>query len=254
MSDFKLCIASYNNSIKTVQFRELTKIVDIVVVNQYDNPTGICSYDEYGVNVINQDILGLSNSRNTAMDYCNGNLIFSDDDIIYDLPLLKEFCDQARNMIDKGFDFITFNNSHDSGPCFQDRQHSLISVFRVPSWTICISSKVVSSSIRFDTNFGINGFYGSGEENIFLYDLLYSGFLGVHVDIAPVKHSDVSTGFIWNSDLARTKGALFRRTFGGGKGFILLLLFMLKKTKEYHYNIYFAVTALKEYFLFRRNM
>lgn len=248
MKKFLLVVASYNCSVDFKSLVGCADLVDILIVNQYTSNEGLILSAPLGVKFENHKEKGLSKSRNRGLDAARDrNLIIADDDLIYNLEELKKFIDSAECAFRSGYGFLTFNNDHTTGPNRKLHDHTELSVFKVPSWTICVSKSALNSGIRFDERFGINGTYNSGEENIYLFDLLKKGVRGKHLPYSPVRHVDISTGFVWNEDLAKTKGALFLRTFGGVKGFILLVVFMSKKLPEYRFNSYIFLSALREF-------
>lgn len=248
MEKFLLVVASYNCSVDFESLGHCSGLVDILIVNQYTSEEGLILSAPFGVEFENHKEKGLSKSRNRGLDAAHGrHLIIADDDLIYNLEQLEKFIVAAEREFSNGCGFLTFNNDHETGPIRNAHTHTEFSVFKVPSWTICVSKIAVNCGVRFDERFGINGVYNSGEENIFLFDLLKKGMHGKHLPFSPVKHVDISTGFIWNSQLAKTKGALFLRTFGGVKGFILLLVFMCKKLPEYKFDFKIVIGALAEF-------
>ena len=248
MEKFLLVVASYNCSVDFESLGRCSELVDILIVNQYTYENGLILSAPFGVEFENHKEKGLSKSRNRGLDAAHDrHLIIADDDLIYNLEQLKKFIVAAESEFRSGYGFLTFNNDHDTGPIRNLHDHTEFSVFKVPSWTICVSKAALGFCIRFDERFGINGVYNSGEENIYLYDLLRKGVRGKHLPFSPVRHVDISTGFVWNSQLAKTKGALFLRTFGGVKGFILLVVFMCKKLPEYRFNFKLFFVALNEF-------
>ena len=246
-----LLVASYNSSADIVCLKNVKDYLDVLVINQYSEESKKIE-EQRGIKVYNTNSRGLSVNRNIGLSLTAGRfVVISDDDIMFNDHDMKTLLSDIENLSNE-FDFITFNNSHPSGPLLSSRDHDYFSIFKIPSWCILLNPSVTSSNIRFDERFGINSKYNSGEENIFLFDLMCSGFKGKHVNLAPVSHTDISTGFVWNTLLARTKGAMFRRTFGGISGFCLLVLFMLKKLPSYIGKPALFLLSLYEYVKFSK--
>lgn len=251
---FLLCVASFNGSACTANYDEIANYIDVLIVNQFTTPNGKLSTNNSSIEIYNVNETGLSKSRNAALQRSLGrHIIITDDDVNINIKKLNELVNRAEKLL-KEYTFITFNNSHKSGPSFKDRVHNIFSIMRVPSWTILLRSDITELyEIQFDERFGIGARYGSGEENIFLFDLLKSGATGLHLDISPVEHSDVSTGHIWTKELFETKGALFRRTYGGVFGLLILLVFVLKKTMILKLSPLNLVVAVRTYIYFKND-
>jgi uncharacterized membrane protein SirB2 len=98
----------------------------------------------------------------------------------------------------------------------------------IPSWCISGSQKLLDT-VEFDERFGLGATFNSGEENIFLIDILKNGFVLKHIEDRLVFHEGVSTGYIFNEAYFVTKGAMLRRMFGL-LSFFLLPLFVFKKS------------------------
>ncbi|SJN46493.1 Glycosyl transferase, group 2 family protein [Pseudoalteromonas sp. JB197] len=108
--------------------------------------------------------------------------------------------------------------------------HSSVSIMKVSSIEIIVNrNKVINKGVAFDTRFGLGAFFKSGEENIFLADILDKGGRGRFVPIVTSIHRDITSGGDFSSELANiTKGAIFRRVFGF-YGIPLLVAFYFKR-------------------------
>ena len=248
----EILIASFNGSFIRNNFKIDFENYPPLVINQYNTEKGKLESTGF-TKVINSTKLGLSKSRNLAIKNSQGDAIWIvDDDVHFRETVIKELEKEIYQLFAAGYMFVTVNNYDSTGPKFAEFKHTKFSIMKIPSWCIILNGKVREIDVRFDDKFGINALYGSGEENIFLYDLLSMGYDGYHLDAAPICHSDVSTGFKWDAHLCKTKGAVFRRTYGGIFGLIILILFMLKKMPHYNFNFRFLIMSISSYVRFHK--
>lgn len=252
MPKIVICVASFNGSFSANNFKDLPDDLELMVVNQFTKIDGMLDEEASSFEIYNVDEIGLSRSRNYALNRANGrHIIFCDDDIQIVSSELACFLKFARKYLEK-YSFITFNNAHSSGPSRDLHKHNRFTIMKVPSWTILVNAVVAADhNIRFDNRFGIGAEYGSGEENIYLYDLIQASHSGLHLDLKPVIHSDISTGFIWSQNLIRTKGAVFKRTYGGMLGFFITIIFLIKKMRFIDRKMEALQIAVREYFKFK---
>ncbi len=230
----EICIASFNSSI----LKNSNAIIDpnckYLVVNQYDDEEGgLVSLADFpmtvNIRVFNVPEQGLSKSRNFAITHAVGDiLIFADDDVIYspDLISILQSAYEKENVC-----FVTFNNQDETGPKLESKMHNYLSVLKIPSWCISVRRDALDGDqFLFSEDFGIGAEYNCGEENIFLANLVKQKN-GLHLDSELVMHQGLSTGFLFNSSLAKSKGAMCKKIFGY-KGWFFLLAFCFKKISQ----------------------
>lgn len=221
ISDLKLESKNINN-IKTL------------IINQSNNMN---NFNEGKVRMYNFNEVGLSRSRNRAIENAEGEIsIIADDDIKYKLGSFDIIRDKFN--ANPEADIITFQvETPDKKPYkgYSNNEfwHNKRTIMKVSSIEIAFrSKKVLESGIRFDENFGLGSKYQSGEENIFLLDCLNKGLKVKYVPIPIVIHDVESSGSLRSQSSIYSKGALFTRLFGWKSNFINFI-FVFKK-----YNLY----------------
>lgn len=106
------------------------------------------------------------------------------------------------------------------------------------SW---ILSLFFSKNILFDSRFGLGSIYPSGEEFIFLNDLISAG---AKVDFSPIilcKHPPLSSGddFYSSQYKIMAKGAMLKRVFPSYMCYPMIIMFAIKKYRAYRDSVSF---------------
>ncbi len=180
---------------------------------------------------------GLAKSRNFAIGAAEGEYIwFLDDDVTIE-PDCVEIIEKAIKDL-RNPDVITFQTGKPEGGKRKNyksllHEHNWRSVLRISSVEVVVkSSFILSEHIVFDERFGLNGQYGSGEENIFICDCMNAGARAYYYPAEICKHAAVSSGMgIANETVAFSKGAVFKRMYGN-YGLFFVLLFCRRKYEE----------------------
>jgi hypothetical protein len=175
--------------------------------------------------------IGLSKSRNRALELaCGDLLLIADDDCRYPVGLTQTIIDSCNTY--GSADAWTFQVETPDGRPFKKyapiaRRHDFRSLMHASSIEIVLSKKVLAEgSALFDERFGLGATFPSGEENIMLVDLLRRGFKVQYVPLPIVVHDEHQRQL--TSDHLYAKGAMFRRMFGA-QGGAWLALFLAKK-------------------------
>lgn len=230
---FKVLISTMNNAFHK---RDLKLNFPYLIVNQLTNdcvPTK-------NIHTLNVNQLGLSKSRNCALENANAEIcLISDDDLTYS-PNIKsdilEVFEQYPNV-----DIITFKVSTPDGGEYKKYSrkpfhHNLRTLMSVSSVEIALRRRVIEEGLRFDEKFGLGSVYPTGEEVIFLTDAYKKGKSILFYPLTIVTHPKESSGSNYkNTNLAKAKGAVFYRIFSW-KGYFICLLFALKHYKNTPYS------------------
>lgn len=179
-------------------------------------PAGFAERDDVTFHALQS--LGLSQSRNAALDHATGALlVFADDDMMLSpegvLALARVFNE------DQSLDFAAgWRSDRLPRAGRRGRPHRL---HHFNSGRICAPelmvrcSSVKSAGLRFDPEFGLGARYGLGEEFVFVTDALKAGLRGWSLPMAMGVHPDDSTGDDWTApDLMRARIAMVNRAFG----------------------------------------
>lgn len=188
--------------------------------------------------------LGLSRSRNDLLQASSAEIVmFSDDDIDY-LPGFAEAIASAYAQYPAAA-AITFrleSAARRRKYAAKPTAHNALSAMGVTSVGLTIRrSSVVKAGVLFDESFGLGSVNPSGEEFVFVTDLLKAG-LEVLAYPAPIaRHDHLSSGPTYFRDPRhiRAKGRMFNRVFGNSVGPVMSLLFALKKFPEYRQSVSF---------------
>ncbi|HEL1558045.1 TPA: glycosyltransferase [Streptococcus suis] len=155
--------------------------VDTIVVNQSTSGRSETHLEKVEHStIIYSDRLGLSASRNDAIAQAEDSAIcqIADDDLV--------FVDQYESIVEKAYqefpdaDIIILGMDFRNHPFPKKNlpkgKVGFLKSMRVVSYQINFKkSSIKQVDINFDERFGIGSKYGSGEENIFLFDALKKG-------------------------------------------------------------------------------
>lgn len=176
---------------------------------------------------------GLARSRMLGILSSSADLVWITDD---DIEVIPQGAIAAFKEIElSNDDFITTKyavseNTERKRYSTSEFIHSRVSIMKVSSIEIIINrNKILDKGIAFDTRFGLGAIYKSGEENIFLADILRKGGKGRFLPIITSIHRDLTSGGDFTSNTANfAKGAIFRRVFSFS-GIPLLIAFYIKR-------------------------
>lgn len=230
----------------------------VVIVNQHTTQEGKLDPESDDMNhshvqVVNSERLGLSHSRNQAMDALQKLsvqwAVLCDDDVTLDLDACKALAAWL------GGDAPT-SSWHDVGAIttrlmksrstpwrtYQDTQThilgtstaSLRRIQFVNSMELVVHLGALASwNVKFNPRFGlgappVNG----GEEVLLMHDILRAGGALVPTTFAVRLHPDESSGQVLNAQAAFTQGAVHRKVFGHPAWWGLVAVFVWKRLKS----------------------
>ena len=148
--------------------------LSVLVINQTSEDRQLIS-DRKNVRVINSTEIGLSKSRNLALQHAKGDIcLLADDDIIYKEDLIEHISiayNDAPNA-----DFIIFRIEDEMGNLFKSYGKLTYKVNGIQQFldvrSIEISfrrSFAIEKGLSFDEHFGLNAMYPMGEEVLFVH-------------------------------------------------------------------------------------
>lgn len=170
------------------------------------------------------DSLGLSRSRNAALDACRTPfLVFADDDMQLETEGL---CQLAQRLTEAPhLDFVAgwrHERFPASGPRAQPHRLRKSNAGRIcaPELMVRMAS-VRRAGLRFDPEFGVGAPYPVGEDYIFICDMLDAGLQGEGLPIVTGSHPAASTGEHWDdAQLLKARRRVLSRCFGATAGLI----------------------------------
>lgn len=221
-------------------FDKLNSTSDAIIINQCGRKgkTKI-THGSNNILWIDSDDIGLSKSRNMALDNATGEyLIIADDDLEYIdgyEKIIVESFEKNPNM-----DIIVFQvegieqvfkNYSKKG-----KKISFLGSLHVSSVEIAIRKDSIKKyNIRFAEEFGAGAKYKMGEENIFLFDCLKAGMkIYYEPKVIAKLHMNESTWFSgFNKKYFLDRGAISRKLYGNIIGLFMIMVFAIKNHKKY---------------------
>lgn len=213
--------------------------VEYVVVIQGDDGLKADGYEWFqrpDVKVIFDSNVGVTSSRNLAIENSNGEIaLFADDDItfaadIFDI-LRSEFALNCEAT------FLTFNVEDEDGkllkPALAKDWHNLKSILGVGTIQIAVRLTSVTKGYRFPLNLGAGTKYPSCDEPVYLSQFLKNGLRGKHIHQTICSHPLVSSGKSLDSvDKVISRLIAFRYIFGNILGVVVFVAFLVKNVKK----------------------
>jgi len=190
----------------------------LLVINQCTTIEPPPDLEQPGVRMYSMRERGISRSRNRALERARGKLlVIVDDDIEY-LPgalatLRRGFAAHPAAAV-VTFQFVVRETGKPSKR-YAPRafSHGRLSAAGVTSFEIALRREL-AGRIRFDERFGLGAALTSGEENIWLQDVLRQGHSAGYFPEPLCDHPGLTSGHRgWTEVEARTKGALLRRMY-----------------------------------------
>ncbi|RIA10424.1 glycosyl transferase family 2 [Flavobacteriaceae bacterium MAR_2010_72] len=210
---------------------------NILIINQTLKGQELIS-DQFNIRVINTYSNGLSLSRNMAIENAIGDIcLIADDDVQY-IPNFEDSIRKAFTEFTEAsvicFEIETYSGEPykhyplQSKPLFGRKD-----IKSVSSIEIAFKRKlIVSNKIKFNLLFGLGSHFPSGEEYLFLKDVLKHKLKVYFKNQAIVKHSfERSTSNMASDDFIRTAAVLYYIDYRKLAPFIFLkfVLFLMRK-------------------------
>lgn len=164
-----------SNAVVINQCKKTTK----EIINESDKQIKFLSYEE----------IGLSRSRNRALDAATGDIcVIADDDVIYNDDCNEKILKAYETYPDAdliAFQIIRTGSTRLKTFRSKPSVENWLSCMKISSVEITFKRKsIIQKGIRFNTLFGAGAYFNNGEENIFLYDCLRKKLKIVYVPIA----------------------------------------------------------------------
>ena len=219
--------------IKTFNFSNLVHANEVIIIVQGE----IFNKEIYNIDkkfiIIQDENIGISNSRNVAIANASCDYIwFLDDDIImYKNSILSLKKHIAENLSD----IYTVRMHYENTEIPYKRYSNRASIRRMDSLKVSSVELIVSrqflndKNIKFNKNIGLGTKYPSSEENIFYLDAFDNNAKINHIAEYLIAHPyiDRKKNHFSNPNILFAKGVFCKR-YGGVFGFIILLYFAFK--------------------------
>lgn len=184
---------------------------DCVVINQC-NKNG---YEEYkNFKIYSYDELGISNSRNRALEHCKGDiLLFCDDDVIYYKDYENKIINEFKN--NKNVDVIMFNLDSINRYQKKNKKNKRLHIYnslKYGTFNIAVKRKILEkNNINFNKLFGSREYFNSGEDTLFIVDLLKNNakIYSSKITIGKVSQKESTWFKGYNEKYFIDRGAIF---------------------------------------------
>lgn len=220
--DFEILISSMDRSsldflLPMFPFNHYSNF-NILIINQ--SKAFVLESDFPSVRVINSSDIGLSKSRNLAINNAIGQVcLFADDDVVYIDGFDKEII-KAFNSISNA-SVITFNHqrlglTHSQNNSKIGYLHNKKSIMKVCSVEIVFKlSEIKKKGIYFDDYFGLGSYFEMAEEFLFLRSLLNVNQILYYSPKVILYHPLVSSGAYQGDDrVVYARAALYYKLHG----------------------------------------
>ncbi|MEZ8805118.1 glycosyltransferase family 2 protein [Vibrio atlanticus] len=216
MAKLEVIVSTLNFGLNKIDLGFVSDDFNLLVIHQVSEELHY-DYSRFfspNVRVIVTRELGLSKSRNLAIEHAEAEFILlSDDDMIYEKDKLEE----VYNCFEQGHDLVTFKIMNKDNKPF--RCYPRISKKRrLLSYSFCSCEMAFRTSFirgfSYDEDFGLGSKYPAFEELIILYDILSTSsgsfyfcdkYLALHFD-------DTHTSLKINDEYCLAFGAFLNRT------------------------------------------
>lgn len=214
---------------------------DAIVANQADR-TEIRqkTYDTFAVKMVTTSTRGLGINRNISLAHATEEiLLFSDDDVIYYEGYAQAI--QRAFQEHKDADAIIFNVDIVDGkvPWRQTKVSKRVRIYNALNYgSVRLAvrrSSLLRERISFSGCFGSGGIFSSGEDSLFLCDMLRRGFrIYTSCDTIAAVNQSESTWFRgYDEKYLYDKGALFYALFPGTH-MLFFLQYLIRHREVYH--------------------
>lgn len=191
--------------------------------------------NDNGIPVYIFDELGLSRSRNRAIDVAEGRYIYlCDDDVELDVDALLSIAERAES---QSLSIAAFRVRQGSGDYksypLRERRIGLLGAASLHSANFIIQRSMLrEAKVRYPEDMGLGTELPTGEEYVFVAALLRHGAEARYFPIVAVHHPDVSSGQSFPRDVrdVRAKRVMLDRVFGH-LSVLFRLAFALRKAR-----------------------
>jgi len=191
---------------------------------------------ELNIKICNIFRKGLSHARNEGIKLINKEatlVTFSDDDCWYPPNTVAIVLDNFRkfncSICYQIFD-PTINEPYKAYPTHEKEKLSLRESLKVSSIEIFVPKLIIDAGLRFNEGFGLGTPYPSGEENIFLFDVIRQGYTIRYFPVSVVFHLKP----VWANKeyIFKGKGALFAKLYDRYTAKLLIIIYAARKHKH----------------------
>lgn len=232
-----IAISTLNNGIENIKINNDFNYIIIHQVNdRKDYSVSIEKLLSYNVKYIRSDTIGLSKSRNIAIQNSEADFIWlMDDDVTIDNNAYMNIL----SLINSSHTFDMIVLSHTTIDEDKKNDVRIYSINKrkatsVSSIDMLIKRKsIIENEIFFNENFGLGTKYPSGEEYLFTIECLKRNLTVLKTTQVFSYHPPIASGidFYSSENKLITKLKIFKISYGNLLGNLVYILFILKKSK-----------------------
>jgi len=185
---------------------------------------------------IPSDSIGVARSRNVGLMTADNEsvVLFSDDDVVYDIDLFSRLFDFFQ---DERIAFCTFKvgligKSTKTMLDYPNEKQNLKfgNIGKFGAINLAVRQSFINhNGLTFDSLFGPGAKFSIGEDYIFMVDLLRNKAVGRYFPEILINHTEENTGTINSKQLLFDRGPMFLRAHGIIRGFLVCVIFGLRK-------------------------
>lgn len=241
----QILISTYGCRINNLNLRIIRNVSYIIVHQKYEE--GCLEQIAYfqgrdDIIYIKTDSVGLTCSRNIALEHFNADVgLISDDDVEFMDDIYHKIVNEYNGKTGvKLFKIIISNDTREFRLYPKgNKKYSKIDLLRVCSIEITFSKDVIDKGLRFDERFGIGGEFICGEESVFLKQAYDLNIPIEYINIPIAYHQEYSTATgVVTDKILEAKGAVYNVIFGRVLSliFIFRLSFLSRFAENNHLN------------------
>ena len=231
--DIQIALSTLNDGILSIKFAEDFCYLVVHQVTNDKDYTAFIKTLPHNVEYISSLEGGLSKSRNIALNNASADYIWIMDD---DVLIAEDAKKHIAMLVGQYSTYALIAVEHASEPnssvsaAFGCRDINDISAARVSSIDMILNRNAIQG-LRFDERFGLGAKYPTGEEYIFICQLLRCGGRAVQSDLVCGYHINLSSGFDFYSTPEKliAKREMFKIANGTVKGMVYYYAFIIKK-------------------------
>ena len=191
---------------------------NVCAVNQVKSEADIWNLEEENKRLYSYKEKGASRSRNRLLEKAQGDIcIFADDDMVYNdnyqEVILSEY-EKNKNAEIFIFNIKSKNVEREKIKKIYGKKIKFLDIMRIRTSEITFKKEIIKKyNVKFEENFGPNGFFKKGDETIFVYDI-YKKYCDVHNSktcIGYVEHPKSTWFEGYNKKYMYDQGAIFYR-------------------------------------------
>lgn len=232
----QVLISTMNDGILNINYRKDFNYLIIHQVNNGKSYSFITEKLPSNIKYYQSNDVGLSKSRNLALLKAKAEYVWIMDD---DVTISDDALYNLENIINSklNFDMLVLSHSshkNNSPQQFKVKKITRLSAMSVSSIDMFIKrDSIIAKKIKFNEKFGLGTSHPSGEEFIFTTQLLKEKLVVLKSNLVFSYHPPIASGndFFSTDYKLITKLLIFKLCYGNFLGYLIYLIFIIKKSR-----------------------